>query len=233
MGLEYGVPKPTWILVKSPSFSTSPSPLRPVNRLSSDNSQASSPCLSGSRQVSHSPGLDLARTIHSTNSKRFAWQNFPGLKVLNQPNSARRNATQIGFNETSGFGASAPSSYPATGESCIGHNVTGFDCSASISQNRSIPLSYPGREVFLEWENPGKPVGRNNSYVTLTSAQAPQFVLWVSQLNATYSPLTNITTRNGLNYGQTIQPDVSTYEGDPAINGKCFQMKLAWFGSNG
>ena len=44
-------------------------------------------------------------------------------------------------------------------------------------------------------------------------------VLWVSQLNITYSPLTNISSRNGMNYGQTIQPDVSTYEGDPAING--------------
>ena len=27
---------------------------------------------------------------------------------------------------------------------------------------------------------------------------------------------------DGTNYGQTIQPDVSTYEGDPAINGTMF-----------
>jgi hypothetical protein len=87
------------------------------------------------------------------NSKRLAWQNFPGLYVLNQPNSARRNATQTGFNETAGFGPAAPSSDVPANESCIGYNVTGFDCSASISQNRSIPLSYPGREVFLSWEN--------------------------------------------------------------------------------
>ncbi len=60
-------------------------------------------------------------------------------------------------------------------------------------------------------ENPGKAVGPNNSYVTSTSAGAPQWVLWVSQLNITYSPLTNISTSNDLNYGQTIQPDVSTY----------------------
>ncbi|PMD29956.1 hypothetical protein L207DRAFT_559305 [Hyaloscypha variabilis F] len=156
------------------------------------------------------------------NSKRLAWQNFPGLYVLNQPNSARRNATQTGFNETAGFGPAAPSSDVPANESCIGYNVTGFDCSASISQNRSIPLSYPGREVFLSWENPGKAVGPNNSYVTSTSAGAPEFVLWVSQLNITYSPLTNITTSNGTNYGMTIQPDVSTYEGDPAINGTMF-----------
>ncbi|KAE9371845.1 hypothetical protein N431DRAFT_410891 [Stipitochalara longipes BDJ] len=156
------------------------------------------------------------------NSKRLAWQNFPALYVLNQPNSARRNATQTGFNETTGFGPAAPSSDVPANETCLGYNVTGFDCSASISQNRSIPLSYPGREVFLSWENPGKAVGPNNSYVTSTSAGAPEFVLWVSQLNITYSPLTNITVSNGTNYGMTIQPDVSTYEGDPAINGTMF-----------
>ncbi|TVY25346.1 Protein rds1 [Lachnellula hyalina] len=157
-----------------------------------------------------------------SNSKRLAWQNFPALTVLNQPNSARINATQGFFNETAGFGPAAPSSDPPAGQNCVGNNVTGFDCSAGISQNRSIALSYPGRKVYLEWENPGKPVGPNNSYVTSTSAKAPQFVLWVSQLNATYSPLTNITTTNGTNYGMTIQPDVSTYEGDPAINGTMF-----------
>jgi hypothetical protein len=159
------------------------------------------------------------------NSKRLAWQNFPALKVLNQPNSARWNASQTGLNETTGFGPAAPSSDPPKGESCVGHNVTGFDCSASVSQNRSIPLSYPGRTVYLEWENPGKPVGPNNSYVTSTSAGAPEFVIWVSQLNVTYSPLTNITAKNGTNYGMTIQPDVSTYEGDPAINGKTLQSR--------
>jgi len=111
-------------------------------------------------------------------------------------------------------------------ESCVGFNVTGFDCSASISQNRSIPLSYPGREVFLSWENPGKAVGPNNSYVTATSAGAPEFVIWVSQLNITYSPLTNISSSNGMNFGQTIQPDVSTYEGDPAINGEFLSFFL-------
>lgn len=155
-------------------------------------------------------------------SKRLAWQNFPGLTVLNQPNSARRNATQTGFNETTGFGPAAPSTDPPAAESCIGNNVTGFDCSASISQNRTIPLSYPGREIYLEWENKGKAVGPNNSYVTDTTAGAPSYVIWVTQLNTTYSPLTNITAKNGLNYGMTIQPDVSTYEGDPAINGTMF-----------
>jgi len=156
------------------------------------------------------------------NSKRLAWQNFPALTVLNQPNSARINATQTPLNETAGFGPAAPGRDVTPQESCIGNNVTGFDCSASISQNRSIPLSYPGREVYLQWENPGKAVGPNNSYITDTKAGAPKYVLWVSQLNVTYSDLQNITQRDGLNYGYTIQPDVSTYEGDPAINGTMF-----------
>jgi len=162
------------------------------------------------------------------NSKRLAWQNFPGLKVLNQPNSARLNATQTGFNEIAGFGPAAPSEDVPVEESCVGKskNDTGFSCSPAISQNRSIPLSFPGRKVFLEWENPGLPVGPNNSYVTSTSAGAPAFVIWVSQLNATYSPLTNVSCSNStgklINTGMTIQPDVATFEGDPAINGTMF-----------
>jgi hypothetical protein len=33
-----------------------------------------------------------------------------------------------------------------------------------------------------------------------------------------YSPLMNITSQNGMNYGVTIWFDMSTYEGDLAIN---------------
>ncbi|CAG8954714.1 hypothetical protein HYFRA_00004637 [Hymenoscyphus fraxineus] len=156
------------------------------------------------------------------NSKRLAWQNFPALKVLNQPNSARMNATQTGLNETTGFGPAAPSSDVPYDESCSSTNITGFSCLAAISQNRSIPLSYPGRRVQLSWENPGKAVGPNNSYITDTKAGAPKFVIWVSQLNVTYSPLVNVSVQGDVNYGATIQPDVSTYEGDPAINGTMF-----------
>lgn len=83
-------------------------------------------------------------------------------------------------------------------------------------------MSYPGREVYLQWENPGKAVGPNNSYITDTKAGAPTHLIWVTQLNTTYSPLQNITARNGFNYAMTVQPDVSTYEGDPAINGTMF-----------
>lgn len=154
------------------------------------------------------------------NAKRLAWQNFPALTVLNQPNTSRRNATQTGNNETVGWGPAAPSKDVPINQSCITNNVTGYDCSAAISQNRSIPLSYPGRQLLLQWENPGKAVGPNNSYTTSTRASTPKYVLWVTQLNTTYSPLTNIESKNGTNTGQTIQPDLSTYEGDLAVNGK-------------
>lgn len=160
-----------------------------------------------------------------SNSKRLAWQNFPALNVLNQPNSARINATQTAYNETVGFGPARPApDQPAISDNdwCASTNLTGSSCIAGIAQNRTIPLSYAGRKVLLEWEDAGKYVGPNNSYVTSTTAKSAEFVVWVSQLNVTYSPITNITTKNGLNYGQTIQPDVSTYEGDPAINGTMF-----------
>jgi hypothetical protein len=159
------------------------------------------------------------------NSKRLAWQNFPALTVLNQPNSARRNASMTGFNETVGFGPAVPASDAAAGSAnCTGTpDDYGFDCTARISQNRTIPLSYPGRKVYLEWENPGMPIGPNNSYVTATNVTDPKYCVWVSQLNVTYSDLLNVTHNpNGTNTGYTIQPDVSTFEGDPAINGTMF-----------
>ncbi|KAI9745768.1 MAG: hypothetical protein M4579_007637, partial [Chaenotheca gracillima] len=61
-------------------------------------------------------------------------------------------------------------------------------------------------------------VGPNKSYETTTSAGAPQFVAWVTQLNVTYSALTNISG----NTGMALQPNVSTFAGDPAINGTMF-----------
>ncbi|OBT62822.1 hypothetical protein VE03_07684 [Pseudogymnoascus sp. 23342-1-I1] len=170
-------------------------------------------------------------------AKRLAWQNFPELHVLNQPNSALVNASQgasagesggnttkTSSNETVGWGPAAPGSDAAAGNaSCTMTNQTGDSCTGAISQNRSIPLSFPGRQVFLSWDAPGKPVGPNNSYVTSTLAKDPKFVVWVSQLNVTYSPLENVKlVPNGTSTGTTLQPDVSTFEGDPAINGTMF-----------
>lgn len=160
------------------------------------------------------------------NSKRLAWQNFPKLIVLNQPNIMRWNASATGYNETVAFGPAAPSRKAADGDACDGGTgqgqIEGYQCTAAISQNRSIPLSYPGREVYLQWEAPGMPVGPNNSYVTSTTAKDPQYVVWVSQLNTTYSPLMDIQMNGSVHTGKTIQPDVQTFEGNNAINGTMF-----------
>lgn len=138
------------------------------------------------------------------NQTRLVWQNFPALNVLNNPNPARKDPNATEFNES--ISDISPE------ESC------GAECSPRITHNRAIPLSYAGKTVYLEWESPGKPVGPDLSYITSTTAGPPAFVAWVTQLNITYSPLTNI---HG-NSGQTIQPDVSVFEGDPAINGTIF-----------
>ncbi len=155
------------------------------------------------------------------NQTRLAWQNFPALRVLNQPNPARINAnrTRLGeFIDDTGAGTLNDTAVPDE-DRCRDATVINEDCGPRITQNRTIPLSFPGRKVFFDWENPGKLVGPNNSYVTNTTALGPpRFVAWVTQLNLTYSPLT-IT---GNNTGTTIQPNTATFEGDPAINGTIF-----------
>jgi len=101
----------------------------------------------------------------------------------------------------------------------ITNNPQGWQGNGSISQNRTA-LSAPGRQVLFEWEAPGKPVGPNGMYTTNTTAGAPKFALWVSQLNATYTPLMNITN----NTAYTIQPNGTVFEGydDPIVNGTMF-----------
>lgn len=88
----------------------------------------------------------------------------------------------------------------------------------AISQNLSESLSAPGRTVEFSYEAPGKAVGPDLAYITSTSAGAPQFVAWVSQLNVTYSPFTVLNDT----HGTTIQPDGDTLGGYPAINGTVF-----------
>ncbi|KAI2619848.1 ferritin-like domain-containing protein [Hypomontagnella submonticulosa] len=151
------------------------------------------------------------------NQTRLIWQNFPSLRVLNQPNPARINGSDV-FNETTGGYANTLSTANiSASESCLRAPV-GQNCSPAITHNRTTPLSYPGRQVYLQWENPGQSIGPNNSYVTSTSAGAPRFAAWVSQLNVTYTPLMNITHNTAV----TTQPNSTTYEGDPAVNGTMF-----------
>jgi hypothetical protein len=153
------------------------------------------------------------------NTTRLAWQNFPTLHIVNQPNLNRFSPNDTANYEVVGNRTIDPSkaNIPAN-ESCVNVDATGYGCSPAISRNRTEPLSFPGKQVNFTWDNPGLPVGPNNSYVTSTTAGAPMFAAWVSQLNLTYTPL--IVT--GKNSGYSYQPAGHVFEGDPAVNGTMF-----------
>ncbi|KAF2398334.1 hypothetical protein EJ06DRAFT_103833 [Trichodelitschia bisporula] len=153
------------------------------------------------------------------NTTRLAWQNFPALHILNQPNPNRFSPNDTKMNEVVGSRPIDPSKADIPEEeSCVHVNVTGYSCGPAISRNRSEPLSFPGKRIFFSWDDPGQKVGPNNSYVTSTEAGEPKFAAWVSQLNLTYTPL----TVTGKNEGWTTQPGAEVYEGDPAVNGTMF-----------
>ena len=150
------------------------------------------------------------------NQTRLAWQNFPVLQILNNPNINRYspNDTAQDGSEQVGRRVADPSVSNITA-SCETANATGYNCQPSVAHNKSEPLSFPGKQIYLSWDAPGQAVGPNNSYVTSTSAGAPQFVGWSQQLNLTYSPL----TVTGNNTGYTFQPEGFVYGNDGIING--------------
>jgi hypothetical protein len=153
------------------------------------------------------------------NNTRIAWQNFPALHILNQPNPNRGSPNATRGDEIIGPRVADPSnSTVSEDESCVGNTTTGYNCAPGISRNRSEPLTFPGRKIFLEWEEPGLAVGPNNSYLTTTTATEPKYVAWVSQLNLTYTSL-EVT---GPNQGWSYQPPNEVYVGDPAVNETVF-----------
>lgn len=149
---------------------------------------------------------------------RLIWQNMPSLNILNQPNPARIDGSDVWNETTGGYTNTLSTADVKPDEDCLNSNVTGENCSPAITHNRTNPLSYPGRQVFLSWDEPGQAVGPNNSYITNTTACAPVYAAWVSQLNVTYTPLHNISGNSAFTY----QPNMSTYQGDPAVNGTIF-----------
>lgn len=153
------------------------------------------------------------------NTTRLAWQNMPALHILNNANINRFSANDTATNETVGSRQIDPSkSTIPSSQNCINVTTPGYGCAPGISRNRSEPLSFPGKKVNFMWDAPGSAVGPNNSYVTSSSAGAPKYVAWVSQLNLTYSALTT----TGANTGFTFQPEGEVYQGDPLINGTMF-----------
>jgi hypothetical protein len=177
----------------------------------------------------HTPGIPqswawtlLAPYISSCpqDQTRLVWQNFPALHILNQPNPARINGSDVWNETTGGYANTLSTKDIPDDELCANATGVGINCDAAIAHNKSIPLSYPGRQVFLKWDAPGQLVGPNNSYVTTTNVKEPKFAAWLSQLNVTYTPLMNVSYEERTAY--TIQPNVSTWLGDPAANGTMF-----------
>ena len=154
------------------------------------------------------------------NQTRLAWANFPALTILNQPNPAKLNPNQGADQAATGGNPLNLTGIPQSNLCLNASDVNGGDCPPAISNNRSIPLSYPGRPIHLSWEDQGQTVGPNNSYTTQRGAlaDAPRFAMFVSQLNATYVPLVNISG----NTASAVQPNMSTFAGDPAVNGTMF-----------
>lgn len=153
------------------------------------------------------------------NTTRLAWQNFPSLTIINNPNAAKINPNIGPVDNTTGSDNLRTAGI-GSNNLCADNNSQGDDCGPAITQNKSIPLSYPGRPIQLSWGQINETVGPNNSYVTSRSslADAPRYALFVSQLNATFVPLQNISG----NTGMVIQPNVSTFANDPAVNGTSF-----------
>ncbi|KAJ5122235.1 Protein rds1 [Penicillium atrosanguineum] len=155
------------------------------------------------------------------NQTRLVWQNFPALRILNQPSLSGANASNAsnatGLNSTMGGGNTLGPGVNVAKAGSSNSTSWNSDAGALVTPNKYTPLSFPGRSVALQWGTPGKPVGPNNSYVTSTQAGSPKYVAWVSQLNVTYTPL-NVSG----NRGYTTQPDLETFQGDPAINGTMF-----------
>lgn len=156
------------------------------------------------------------------NNTRLAWQNFPTLTILDNPNTNAIDP-QINANDSSNALSGSDPSRSTTVDPdnyCVNATEVGEDCSPAITHNRTYPLSYPGRPIYLSWGEAHEPIGPNNSYVTARSpvADAPRFAMFVNQLNATYVPLQNISGNSGV----AIQPNTSTFAGDPTINGTSF-----------
>ncbi|KAH1284706.1 hypothetical protein KXX33_001107 [Aspergillus fumigatus] len=152
----------------------------------------------------------LAQYISScpANNTRLVWQNFPNLHVVNQANPNRINANATAAWEVVGNRTSDPSNSTIQRASPV-----------STTMSRVIIADPPFlATIELTWDEPGRAVGPNNSYVTSTTAGKPSFVAWLSQLNLTYTEL-KVT---GENKGYAYQPASEVFETDPALNGTAF-----------
>ncbi|KAI5816477.1 stress response protein Rds1 [Pyronema omphalodes] len=167
---------------------------------------------------------------------RLAWQNFPTLHILNNPNAtAESNSTDSSSSNSTDSSSSNSTSHSTDSNS----NSTSTDSTDSSSSNststdsssnnttyppaithRRPELSSPGSVVHFLYEPPGQAVGPNMSYITSTSATSPpQFAVWLSQLNVTYTPLFNVSG----NEAYTNQPNLTLFSDlNQVVNGTVF-----------
>ncbi|SCV68247.1 BQ2448_368 [Microbotryum intermedium] len=95
----------------------------------------------------------------------------------------------------------------------------------AITRNTS-GATYPGREVQLQWEAPGKVTGYDGKYRTATTAGPPKFAAFVSQLNVTYTDLVAVDlakrTAATKQPGALVFPGSGDLPGNPQVNETVF-----------
>lgn len=111
---------------------------------------------------------------------------------------------------------------------------------AAISTNRTANIA-EGQQINLSWEDPGKKVGPNNSYITRRASGDAKYgvlllfhgdyeahvyvALLVSMLNATYVPLDNVKSNSASFYFPNNNPIYETDivpRGENVLNGTDF-----------
>ncbi|KGO74405.1 hypothetical protein PITC_019380 [Penicillium italicum] len=251
---------PTLMVVNQPDPWTSGTP----RNSSSANNRTNGKNSAGYDSTGYDPSAYNSTGYNATGYNYTAYNFTTSADRISRLNATSRFNQTVGFifNETTGInntvgpGVSIPKSPKGSGR--FNSSSSRNACGASVSKIRPIPLTAPGRQVLLQWDLPGKKIGPNNSYITTTETKAgsAKYVLWVSQLNITYTPLhvisgnngtsTNNNTTNGNNgnnatngattnnttngangatdsiRGYTTQPDLETYQGNPAFNGTIF-----------
>jgi hypothetical protein len=74
--------------------------------------------------------------------------------------------------------------------------------------NSNYTLTNGTGTINFSWDEPGKVVGYDDLYMTSTVAGTAKFAAFISQLNVTYVPITNITSDNTTGFwsGQAAVP---------------------------
>ncbi|GAA6037960.1 hypothetical protein JCM8097_009510 [Rhodosporidiobolus ruineniae] len=88
--------------------------------------------------------------------------------------------------------------------------------------NSNYTLTQPGGQIAFSWDEPGKTVGYDNSYVTSTVAGQPKYLAWIDQLNVTYSPIMNISNSSGVWTAVADVPTGVVFPPEPQVVNSAF-----------